>query len=102
MHPIVLNVKPYCNCHATGKWKVQDGYTLDVTSKLWVHTRCRKPSQMNYLRMQLGLPQVPQRQGPEDIYDIELKREARKIVRDELDWEPDEDGGWDWSANDED
>ena len=100
--PIVLNTKPYCNCHATGKWKPQDGYTLDVPSKLWVHTRCRKPSQMNYMRSQLGLKQIPQRPGAEDIYIVELKHDARTAIRSELAWtdeEVNEDNGWNWDPN---
>jgi hypothetical protein len=101
MQPIVLNTKPYCNCHSTGKWKVQDGYTLDVESGLWVHTRCRKPSQMNYMRNQLGLQQIPQRRGPEDIYITEMRYEARAIVRSELNWTEvrDEDAGWNWGPD---
>jgi len=97
--PIVLNIKPWCNCHSTGKWRQQDGYTLDPTSGLWVHTRCRKPSQMNYLRNQLGLKQIPQPSGPVDIYIQELRYEAKIEVDRELDWEieRDEDDGWNWN-----
>lgn len=101
MHPIVLNTKPYCNCHATGKWRQQDGYTLDVPSNLWVHTRCRKPSKMNYMRNQLGLEQIPQRPGPEDIYIVELRLEAAHEIDAELDWlvERNEDNGWSWGPD---
>lgn len=95
---VELNIRSYCNCHATGKWKQQDGYSLDVASGLWVHTRCRKPSKMNYDRNVLGLPQIPQRRGTEDIYIEELKIEARKEIKTELSWEEDgdEDNGWSW------
>ncbi len=96
-----LNIKSYCNCHARGVWMKQDGYTLDPPSGLWVHTRCRKPSQMNYMRNILGLPQIPQpRKNPDDIYDIELRQWARREIAAELGWdEPmwvDESNGWKW------
>jgi hypothetical protein len=83
---IGLNTKPYCTCHETGTWRVQDGWTLDGPSGLWVHPRCRKPSLMNYNRMILKLPQIPQ-EPTNDIYRMELLFEARKVIKAELNWE---------------
>lgn len=83
---IGLNTKPYCTCHTTGTWRPQDGWTLDGPSGLWVHPRCRKPARMNYERMVLGLPQIPQ--GPtNDIFKLEKLYDARPIIKKELDWE---------------
>lgn len=91
---VELNTKPWCNCHTTGKWQRQDGYTLDGPSTLWVHARCRKPSRMNYERNVLGLPQIPQ-QRTTDIYELEqrldLLKMAKSVIVAELDWDDDED-----------
>lgn len=77
-----LNIKPYCTCIETGTWKKQDGWVQDFQSGLWVHSRCRKLSFMNYNRVVLGKrPYQEQRVIEEDdIYKIELRYEARKIV----------------------
>lgn len=88
---MTMNIKPWCTCMATGKWLRQDGYTLDPPSGLWVHGRCRKPSKMNYDRLILGKDPIPQPRKEEDIYDIEMKHEARMVVALELSWIDDED-----------
>lgn len=92
-----LNIKPYCNCILNGKHQKQDGYTLDVPSRLWVCSRCRKPSKMNYERRVLGLHPIPQA-GPKlvvDIYEHERKldamRAARIEIEKELNWDKDDD-----------
>lgn len=93
MQPIPLNIKPWCNCHATGKFLRQDGYSLDGPSGLWVHGRCRKPSKMNYERNVLGLTQIPQPKI-DDIYEferkLELKKWANEIIKKELCLEEDD------------
>jgi hypothetical protein len=90
---VILNTKPYCNCHARGAWHKQDGYTLDPPSGLWVCSRCRKPSKMNYERTVLGLDIIPQPKRDLDIYKHEMEYESRKFavqeVDAELDWEED-------------
>jgi len=92
---IELNTKPWCNCHTTGKWLRQDGYTLDRASGIWVHSRCSKPSRMNYDRNVLGLPQIPQQRKSDDIYEDERKYDLRKMamaeINSELDWDDDDD-----------
>jgi len=102
---VALNIKPYCNCHSTGKWHRQDGYALDRASGWWVHTRCRKPSQMNYMRNAMGLEQIPQTVVEKDIYLVELYHEAKKTIDAELGWdEPlwmDESNGWNWDIKDD-
>lgn len=85
-----MNIHPYCNCHTTGKWQKQDGFSLDPPSGLWVHTRCKKPSKLNYERFVLKLPQIPQPKKPEDIYVIERKYDARREINEELGWREDE------------
>ena len=91
---IELNTKPWCNCHTTGKWLRQDGYTLDGPTGLWVHARCRKPSRMNYERNVLGLTQIPQQRKNVDIYDMERQDDLRKMAKVEIDtelsWEDEE------------
>jgi len=97
-----MNIKPWCNCHSTGKWQKQDGFSLDPPSGLWVCTRCRKPSKMNYDRLVLGLTQIPQPKQEEDIVEIEAHYAAKQEVRKELDWADDDDpdDGFDWDDND--
>lgn len=96
-----LNIYPYCNCHARGVHKMQDGYTLDRPSGLWVCSRCRKPSKMNYERTVLGLVHIPQPKKEIDIYDFELNYESRKLAKKtvaaELDWEDDPEDDYDYS-----
>lgn len=84
MTQTILNVKPWCTCHASGAWRSQDGYTLDPPSGLWVHSRCRKPSKMNYDRLVLGIVQIPQYRKEEDIYDIEQRYWADQIIQAEI------------------
>lgn len=91
MMTLPMNIHPWCNCFATGKFLPQDGYSLDLGSGLWVHPRCRKPSRMNYERTVLGLEQIPQPKKEEDYYEMERKREARDIIIEELGWEPQDD-----------
>lgn len=90
---IVFNKYPYCNCWETGKFMRQDGYTLDHPSGLWVHSRCRKPSKMNYERMVTGKDIIPQYRGELDIYEYERTYEfrqlAKKIIAEELGWDDD-------------
>lgn len=81
-----LNSKPYCNCHESNRWHKQDGYSLDTSSGLWVCTRCRKPSKMNYERHVLKKPQIPQQRKTEDIYYIELSLWAQKEIDEETNW----------------
>lgn len=94
---IELNIKPWCNCILNGKHQKQDGYTLDHASGLWVCSRCRKPSKMNYDRRVLGLNHIPQAppKAVEDIYEHERKldamRIARKEIEEELGWDEDDD-----------
>lgn len=87
---IELNIKPYCNCHLTGKWQRPDGYTKDPDSGIWIHSRCRKPSRMNYNRLINGNNQVPQ-PSTTDIYEIEykynFKKWAKPIIDKELNWD---------------
>ncbi len=94
---VELNIKPWCNCILSGKHQKQDGYTLDRPSGLWVCSRCRKPSKMNYDRNVLGLKVIPQ-PAPKpivDIYEHERKLDAMRIankeIEDELGWEDDDD-----------
>jgi len=95
MTPLLpMNIHPWCNCHATGKWLQQDGYGFDPPSGLWVHGRCRKPSKMNYDRFVLGLEPIPQPKKPTDIYEVERRYEARQTIEEELDWEDDDDDDW--------
>jgi hypothetical protein len=93
-----LNIKPYCNCILSGKHQKQDGYTLDPPSGLWVCSRCRKPSKMNYERRVLGLHPIPQPRKEEDIYDIEQRADRMRIARLEIEKEL----GWDDDDDDED
>jgi len=83
-----LNTKLWCNCILSGKHHKQDGFTLDRPSGLWVCSRCKKPSKMNYDRSVLGLTHVPQ---SADIYEHERKLDALRVARleiaDELDWD---------------
>ncbi len=81
-----MNIYPYCNCHARGRFERQDGYTYDPPSGWWVHARCRKPSRMNYERNILGLPQIPQVSKMNDIYEIERRYWANKEIEAELGW----------------
>jgi hypothetical protein len=98
-----LNIHPYCNCHIRGAYRKQDGYTLDPPSGLWVCSRCRKPSKMNYERSMLGIQPIPQPKRDVDIYMFELlfefRKEARKEVEDALNWEEDSEDDYDY-AND--
>jgi len=98
---IELNKYPYCNCWIRGQFFRQDGYTLDGPSGLWVHSRCHKPSKMNYDRSLAGLPHIPQPKKEFDIYEYERTyewlQEARRIVEDELDWESDPELDYDYS-----
>jgi hypothetical protein len=86
-----LNIKPWCNCILNGKWRRQDGFALDGPTGLWVCSRCRKPSKMNYDRLVLGQPPIPQPDKFKDIVLLEqhqaIINQARKDVRAELDWD---------------
>lgn len=98
---VELNIHPYCNCHVRGAWRRQDGYTLDRPSGLWVCSRCRKPSKMNYERNVLGLEVIPQPKREVDIYTYELlfefRKEARAEIDNELNWEEDLEDDYDYS-----
>lgn len=92
---VELNTKPWCNCILRGVWHPKDGWSLDRPSGLWVHPRCRKPSQMNYRRAVLGLPMLPQKSHIiHDIYDHEKRLDdmqwGRSIIDDELNWDSDD------------
>lgn len=88
-----FNKYPYCNCWVTGKFMRQDGYTLDHESGLWVHSRCRKPSKMNYERSLEGKEIIPQAKAEFDVYEYErtyqMRKDAKKIIAEELDWDDD-------------
>lgn len=90
---VELNIHPYCNCHRRGVNKSQDGYTLDPPSGLWVCSRCRKPSKMNYERSVLGIVPIPQPKREVDIYlfedQFEMRKVARKEIAEALEWEDD-------------
>lgn len=81
-----LNTKPYCNCVSAGRAQKQDGFALDVPTGIWVCTRCRKPSRMNFERHLNGKPQIPQPRTADDIYWIELRLEAKRIIETEFNW----------------
>lgn len=90
---VALNIHPYCNCITRGVAQKQDGFSLDHPSGLWVCSRCRKPSKMNYERFTGRLAQIPQYRKELDIYDFELNYEFRqkapRIIAAELDWDDD-------------
>lgn len=92
---VELNIHPYCNCASRGVSRRQDGFTLDIPSGLWVCSRCRKPSKMNWERMRGGQPHIPQPKKEVDIYYEELMYEPRKLAKKEiaevLDWDDDDD-----------
>lgn len=94
-----LNIKPWCTCIETGTFHQKDGYTKDLSSGIWVHPRCRKPTKMNYDRMRNRLPQIPQVKRPEDIYEIERRYESNQVVKAELGWDDDDDeeDEYDWN-----
>lgn len=99
---VELNIHPYCNCRSRGTWRRQDGYTLDRPSGLWVCSRCRKPSKMNYERTVLGLEVIPQPQREVDIYMYELlfefRKEAQIEIDNELNWEEDAEDDYEYSV----
>lgn len=98
---VELNIKPYCNCHARGAHRQQDGYTLDPPSGLWVCSRCRKPSKMNYERNVLGLKIIPQPKRELDIYKFETEYDSRKLARkevnEELNWADDDEDEYEYN-----
>lgn len=100
---IPLNIHPWCNCIERGVFHRQDGYTCDHASGLWVCSRCRKPSKMNWQRHTGQLPQIPQerRKLEVDIYEYELQYEMRKvapkIISQELAWDDDTEDDYDYA-----
>jgi len=98
---VELNIHPWCNCHRRGAHRSQDGYTLDRPSGLWVCSRCRKPSKMNYERSVLGINHIPQPKHELDIFAYEAQYEMRKVavreVAEALDWEEDSEDEYEYN-----
>jgi hypothetical protein len=76
---------PWCDCMSKGTWKKQDGWTLDIASGMQVHSTCRRPSRLNYMKQQ-NITKV------EDSVFHEGK--ARKVV--DIDWGPTVEEEWSW------
>lgn len=75
----------WCDCVANGKWKRQDGWTLDQESGMYVHSTCRRPSRLNYMKSK----------NPTEYDDYMFhKGEARKVVN--IDWGPTVEEDWSW------
>jgi hypothetical protein len=91
VYRLEMNIHPWCNCIIRGVWQKQDGFTLDVSSGLWVCSRCRKPSKMNYERLVLGIEPIRVQSKMDDIYAKEQFYEAKQEIEDELGWDPDDD-----------
>jgi hypothetical protein len=96
---IHLDIKPWCTCILRGKWRPQDGWSLDRPSGLWVHSRCKKPSKMNYDRMVKKQEQIPEDRDMSfvgnvtevNIYEHERRLWAKSVITDELGWDLTED-----------
>ncbi len=97
---LAMNIHPYCNCTSRGVHQKQDGFTLDTSSRLWVCSRCRKPSKMNYDRYVLGINPIPQPRRAFDIWEYEMmhafNKEAPGIIAAELDWDDDPETDYDY------